>query len=305
VNSANPVLNKLGLAKNDRAVVIHADDIGNMQSSLDAYRELLDGGLLTSAATMVPCPWFPATAAFCRANVDHPKLDMGVHLTVTSEWDAYRWGPISTHDPASGLLDSEGYFPSSAAGIHAEADIEALHRELRAQIERALATGIEPTHIDTHMFTLFHPRLIDVYIELGLEYGFPPFLLRSNSPEFRVYSALEWNKEEIAARVPVWEERGLPLFDEVTMMTLQDAENREAQLRQKIDDLQPGLTNLILHPAKDSPELREAAVRDWPSRLADYETFLKAELAEEIRARGVHLLGFRALQDLMPGRGDA
>ena len=98
----NAALKQLGYAADDRVVIIHADDIGMCHATLPAMADLLDFGLLSSAATMVPCAWFPQTAAFCR---DHPTVDMGVHLTVNCEWEAYRWGPISTRDPASGMLD--------------------------------------------------------------------------------------------------------------------------------------------------------------------------------------------------------
>jgi hypothetical protein len=98
----NPVLRKLGFADDDRVVIIHADDIGMCQATMSAFADLVDFGLISSGAVMVPCPWFPQAAAYCR---QHPLVDLGVHLTLTSEWDGYRWGPVSTRDPASGLID--------------------------------------------------------------------------------------------------------------------------------------------------------------------------------------------------------
>src|SRR4051812_42569067 len=105
----NPALKKLGFDANDRVVIFHADDIGMSQAANAALPDLLDFGLLSSAAVMVPCPWFPQAAAFCR---DHPEVDMGVHLTLNCEWEAFRWGPISTRDQESGMLDVQGYFHS-------------------------------------------------------------------------------------------------------------------------------------------------------------------------------------------------
>jgi hypothetical protein len=102
----NPYLSRLGYGPEDRVVVLHADDIGMCHATLPAYVDLLEFGLISSAATMVTCPWFPQAAALCRAQ---PEADMGAHLTLTCEWDDYRWGPISTRDYASGLLDAEGY----------------------------------------------------------------------------------------------------------------------------------------------------------------------------------------------------
>jgi predicted glycoside hydrolase/deacetylase ChbG (UPF0249 family) len=115
----NPLLKKPGLADDDRLVILHADDVGMCQASLTAFADLVEFGLVSSGATMVPCPWFPAVAAYCR---EHPGVDLGVHLTLTSEWDTYRWGPLSTRDPASGLLDGEGYFYRCSEGVQEHAD---------------------------------------------------------------------------------------------------------------------------------------------------------------------------------------
>ena len=105
----NPILQKLGYSNNDRVVIFHADDINMSQASLAAYIDLVDYGLVSSAAAMAPCPWFPALARYLRENQGNPAIDIGVHLTLNSEWDAYRWGPISTADKATGLIDEEGY----------------------------------------------------------------------------------------------------------------------------------------------------------------------------------------------------
>lgn len=302
----NPILKKLGLSDSDRAVIFHADDIGNFQSSLAAYRELLDVGLLSSAATMVPCSWFPATAEFCRANAGHPHLDMGIHLTLTSEWGGYRWGPITSRDAAAGLIDDQGCFHSTSAAVQQFTDIDALQNELRAQIERALAEGIEATHIDSHMFALFHPRLVDVYVDLSLEFGLPAFLLRSSVPEFHNYSVSPQVEASLLSRVPQWEERGLPLLDDATMMPLDDAADRAGQLMRKLAALKPGITYLILHPTKDTPELREAVPdHDWPCRVADYQTFGDPAVRDAVHRAGIHIIGFRELRDLMPRRKES
>jgi len=160
----NPVLNKLGFSNNDRVVITHTDDIGMCQASVDAFADLIDFGLISSGAVMVPCPWFLETAAYARL---HPEADLGVHLTLTSEWETYRWGPISTRDPKSGLMDDQGFFHRTTEEVWRQADPSAAIAELEAQVGRALAEGIIPTHIDTHMGSIAHPSIIPGYIQLS------------------------------------------------------------------------------------------------------------------------------------------
>jgi predicted glycoside hydrolase/deacetylase ChbG (UPF0249 family) len=124
---------------------------------------------------MVPCPWFPLAADFCRR---HPGVDMGVHLDLTCEWDLYRWGPISTRAPGSGLIDREGYLYRTSEEVQQYGDPEAVSCELQAQVERALAAGIDVTHVDTHMGTVRHAKFIRAYLQLVLRYHVPAMLPR-------------------------------------------------------------------------------------------------------------------------------
>jgi len=158
----NPFLKKLGFSDNDRLVIIHTDDIGMCHASVQAFKDLWKFGTITSGATMVPCPWFPAVAQMCREN---PEIDMGVHATLNAEWESYRWGPISTRDPESGLLDADGYFNQWHPAVYNNAKPEAVEREVNAQIERALAAKIDVTHVDSHMGTIMNPKFIESYIQ--------------------------------------------------------------------------------------------------------------------------------------------
>ena len=127
----NPFLQKLGYSDNERLVIIHTDDIGMCQASVQAFRDLWAFGTITSGAVMAPCPWFPATAQMCREN---PEIDMGVHATLNAEWDAYRWSPLSTRDKTSGLLDADGYFHQWQDAVYQNAKPEAVEIEFNAQI---------------------------------------------------------------------------------------------------------------------------------------------------------------------------
>lgn len=291
----NPVLRRLGFSPNDRVVIIHTDDIGMCQASLSAFADLVEFGLISSGATMVPCPWFPATAAYCR---QHPQADMGVHLTLTSEWDSYRWGPISTRDPASGLLDDEGYFYRRSEPAQAHADPAAAQIELQTQVERALKAGIDVTHADTHMGTVAHPKLIPGYLQVALGFKLPPMLPRLDEAGWRKMGMDSATAALAAQTVEQMEAQGVPMLDQLATIPLDQPDERLAQAKHAFDALPPGLTHFIIHPSQDTPELR-AITPDWPSRVADYHTFGSDELRQHLRASGIHVIGYRALRDVM------
>ncbi|MEW5871929.1 MAG: polysaccharide deacetylase family protein [Chloroflexota bacterium] len=292
---SNPVLKKLGYQEHDRLVIIHTDDIGMCQASLAAFAELAEFGLISSGATMVPCPWFPAVAAYCRA---HPQVDMGVHITLNSEWDAYRWGPVSTRDPATGLLDEEGYLHRSQSAVQQHADPGAVQAEVQAQVQRALAAGIDPTHVDTHMGTVAHPKFIPAYVQLAVQFRLPIMIPRHDQAG---YQALGMDAETAALAaqfVLALEAQGIPLLDKHVGLPLDQPTERIQQAKAALSDLSPGLTHFIIHPSIDTPELR-AITPDWPSRVADYHAFKSEELRQFVKESGIHVIGYRLLRDLM------
>jgi len=289
------------MSADDRAVLIHTDDIGMCQASLAAYADLTEHGVISAGSVMVPCPWFPATAQFC---VDHARsVDMGVHVTLTSEWrSGYRWGPISTCDPASGLIDEAGYLYGTTRAAQANGRPEAVHREIAAQVARALAAGIDVTHIDTHMGTVFHQGFVESYVQVAVENAIPPFLVRV-TPEILQQHGLDQNLyESLLMHVKALENRGLPVFDDVRSPTFDTLENHFDQVRRELATLEPGLTYLIIHPSKDSPELRAILPEGWQARVADYEVFMKEELRTFIDKEGIRIIGWRQLRDLMRSR---
>ncbi len=290
----NPYLSLLGFSPTDRVAIVHTDDIGMCQATLPAISDLLDFGIVTSAAIMVPCPWFQGAAQYAR---EHPGVDFGVHLTLNSEWDTYRWGPVSTRDAASGLIDDEGYFFSRTAPTQEKADVTAVRRELDAQLAMAKAAGITPTHADTHMFCLGHPRFFSAYVYAALDAGTFPLAFTPNSQVWRIFFGKDVipEIEEVTHELA---ERGVPLVDHVEMMNLETHEDRLEEAKTKFAALQPGITHFLLHPSVDTPELR-AIAPDWRCRIADYETFMSQELKDYVREIGVQLIGYKALLEAM------
>jgi predicted glycoside hydrolase/deacetylase ChbG (UPF0249 family) len=288
----NPALRHLGFAATDRVVVMHADDLGMCQATLPAFVDLLAGGLVSCGSVMVPCPWFPQAAALLR---DHPAPDVGLHMTLTSEWETYRWGPLTTRDPATGLLDQDGYFPRDTKTLWQHVDIAAACAEMQAQMMRARQAGLEFTHLDSHMFALFEPRLLPHYVALGFAAGVPAFVVRHWPYDGQ-------DASQVARWMQQWEEQGMPIFDHVTGIpptTWQ--EDRLQHTKRLFDAVPPGLTCFLVHAACDTPELR-AMAPDWRFRAAAHAAFQSAELSNYVRQTGIQVIGYRALRDVMRAR---
>jgi chitin disaccharide deacetylase len=292
----NPVMRRLGFDEGDRVAIVHADDLGMAQATVTAFEELIEFGLVSSGAVMVPCPWFPALAELCR---HHPEADVGVHLTLTSEWDAYRWGPVSTRDVGSGLLDDEGYLPRTVAQVQANASVDAVAAEMEAQVARALEAGIDVTHVDTHMGTVAAPQFIPAYIQLAMAHGLPPMVPRYDEQQWLEFGLDAGTAAFAAQFVAGLEARGVPLLDHLTGLHLSDDGDRLELAKATIEALPAGITHLIIHPAKDTPELRAATPTTWRARAADYEVFKSEALRAHVRDTGVQIVGYRVIRDLM------
>jgi chitin disaccharide deacetylase len=291
----NPLLKKLGFSDTDRLVIVHTDDIGMCQASLTAFEQLWDFGTISSGATMVPCPWFPSVAKMCREN---PQMDMGVHATLNAEWLSYRWGPISTRDPESGLLDQNGYFHQWHPAVYENAKPEAVAAEVNAQLERALAAGIDVTHLDSHMGTILHPNFVQSYVTAAATRLLPSMLPRASAKGFDMMGV---NAESMAVYGPILsqlEAQGLPMLDGLFGMPLHDDKDHINIAKKLLGEAPTGITHFIFHPSVDTPELR-AIAPDWRARVANYNAFMSQELKDFIQNSGLHLIGYRALREAM------
>jgi len=289
-----PVVEQLGLPRGTRAAIVHADDIGMCHAANAAFWEVQAFGIVTSGSVMMPCPWVPEMAAWCRG---HPEADVGVHLTLTCEWEGYRWRPISTCDPASGLIDEQGYMWRSVEALHQHMDPAAAAAELRAQVALALELGIDVTHIDTHMGAVAHPELALAYIALMREYRIPAMLPRLSASELQAHRIDEPTGRMMAH---AWEDlvaSGMPVIDHLADL----AEGHELETYQQgFARLSPGLSHAIVHPAAPGYEA-EVITRSAPQRMADYRMMLNPRLKAWLAEQGIRLIGYRQLRGLMRG----
>jgi predicted glycoside hydrolase/deacetylase ChbG (UPF0249 family) len=292
----NPVLKKLGFSNTDRLVILHTDDVGMCQASLSAFSDLWEFGGISSGAIMMPCPWAKAAADYCR---EHAGVDMGVHTTITAEWNSYRWAPLSTRDAASGLMDSDGFMWRSSEETQANATPEAVLAEIQLQVQKARAWGVDVSHIDSHMGTVIHPRLIQAYLQTAIQARVPVFIPRGE-PELFMRRGMDPEAAvRLAAFLAQLEEQGMPLVDGMAMMPLDQPEGQIEIAKKMLGELRAGVTHFLFHPSTDTPELR-ALAPDWPSRVANYQTFMSPEIKHFIQDQGIQVVGYRHLRQLLP-----
>lgn len=282
---------QLGYGPNDKVLMVHADDIGMSHSVNVASIEAFKKGMVTSGSIMVPCPWFPEIAAHAKAN---PELDLGLHLTLTSEWKYLRWRPVASPDKVKGLLDPEGFMWRSERDTAKNATPQEIETEIRAQIERALAFGIKPTHLDTHMGTLYTRKdFFDVYTKLGKEYGIPVMVMRPTLEAIQ-YGKLTGSPitEDVLKKV---EADGFAMLDYlVTGVSGKTPAERKEAYKTFLRNLKPGVTMLIVHLGMNDPELK-ATTGSWEQRYGDFLAFTDPEIEALIKELGIKLTTWREM----------
>lgn len=278
---------RLGYRATDRLLIINSDDAGMCHAANAGTLEGLEQGLITSATMMVPCPWFPALADYARR---HPHLDFGVHLTHTSEWQFYRWGPVAPRTEVPGLVDPDGYLWRSVPEVYAHATPEEALLEARAQIRKALAAGVDVTHLDSHMGTLqLDLRYLEVYRQLAVEFDLPVRMASQATLE-------KHGQPGLRAR---FARDGIVFPDHFIYEELADepADVKGFWLR-VVRQLQPGVTELYIHAAQPTEELR-AITGSWKTRGEEYALFTHdADLRRALTEPGIIRIGYRPLRDL-------
>lgn len=282
--SAQTLADRLGYPSGTKLIIVHADDLGETHAVNAAATKALQGGTINSASLMVPCPWFPEMADYAKS---HPDADFGLHLTLTSERIYYRWGPVAPSDRVPSLLDENGYFHHDwEHNTHVNA--KEVEVELRAQIERALAMGVRPTHLDSHQYRLImHGKeLFDVMLRVAHAYKLPVFVTRD---WFAAYPYLQ------ASLGP----DDIVLDHMVTIEPEVPPEKWAEFYLTALKNLKPGVTEFVIHPGYDDEELR-AATRErstWGAawRQRDYDFFTSDQFREVLAQQHIRLITWREL----------
>jgi len=275
---------KLGFARDSKLLIVHADDVGVTHSVNAATIKALDTGLVNSASLMVPCPWFPEIADYAKS---HPTVDFGLHLTLTSERVYYRWGPVASKDKVPSLIDENGYFHHDWAAT-TKINSNEVELELRAQIERAYAMGVRPTHLDSHQYRLYEngKGFFEVVLRLAHEYNLPVFVARDWFAD-RPYLESSLTSADIV------------LDHTVTIAPSVPPEKWAEFYKTALKNLQPGVTELVIHLAFADDEMK-AATRErdtWGAawRQRDFDFFTSQEFRQLLQEQSIKLVTWREL----------
>ena len=285
--AASPnIAQRLGYPADSKLLIIHADDLGVAHSADDASFAALESGAVTSASVMVPCPWLTEVAEWFKA---HPGADLGLHLTLTSEWKDYRWGPVAPHDQVPSLLDPNGYFWPEVVPVIKHATPDDLEREIRAQVERAIAMGIHPTHLDMHMGTLAARQdYYAVLIKVAHEYHLP--FLALHLPALEKWLSMLQPNDAVLDSLIMFTPSVKP---ETWTQSYVDALNK----------LKPGFNEMIVHLGHDDSEL-EAITAGHPDygaawRARDFKAVNSPEFRKAIADNHIILVHWKDLKKAM------
>lgn len=277
-STASPLAERLGHRPGAAVLVLTADDLGTCHASTAGSYDALRRGLASSAGLTVPCPWARAAAGGYRGE------DVGVHLVVNADLDTVRWGPI-THAPS--LLDGDGGFPRTVEDLWDHADLDEVHREVRAQLERAVLWGFDVTHLSVHLDALLlRPEFFDVVLEAAVQERLPLRL----PPDQQLAGAGFPLRQRCAEERVVVPDR---------VLRARPARPARTLLERFLMEPPPGITELVVRPALDTPEMRAMDPR-WAERVDDYDLVTSDGAVAGLLARaGVVVTGYRALREAM------
>jgi predicted glycoside hydrolase/deacetylase ChbG (UPF0249 family) len=277
----------LGYPKDAKLLIIHADDLGVSHSENAASISAMEKGSVNSASVMVPCPWFPEIAAYAHL---HPEKDFGLHLTITSEWKNYRWGPVTPAAKVPGLVNRNGFLYSSDDSVVQKASPTEVEEEIRNQVKRSIQFGMDPTHLDAHMYALHHSLgFLKAYLKVGHEFNIPVFIPRE------LESSLHIKLDTVVSRRDV-------IVD--TIFTQQDEDYKAGTnnfYTTGLKNLKPGLTYLIIHTAYDDDEMRAVTIGydGWGAawRQKDYDFFTSPQCAQLLKDNKIYVVTWREIRD--------
>ena len=305
MHAPSDLVTRLGLPPGSRALVLNADDFGMCRAANRAVTQLLVAGHVDSATLMVPCPWAPEALAFAAARTD---LDLGVHLVLTSEWTGYRWRPLT--GIGSTLVDDAGYFPADCRTVELHASDADVRAELSAQLDAALAAGMDVTHLDNHMGSVYGLEtgrsFLPQVFELAARHGLPFRLPRTVGMGLPDTFGPALDQAAAAA-----DAAGVVILDHLTTHPFElvgegtPEEEDYASVKAGFLDLlratEPGVTEVFLHPMLDDDELGDVAGFAVAKRGFEHRLLADPDVAATLADEGIVRIGWRDLRDVQRG----
>jgi predicted glycoside hydrolase/deacetylase ChbG (UPF0249 family) len=295
---------KLGYPKGKKVLIIHVDDVGMSYGSNQGAIKAIREGVANSLSVMMPCGWVPGFVNYWKENKD---IDAGLHLTMTSEWKDYRWGPLAGKNQVKGLVDPQGAMWRGVADVVKNASPDEVEMEIRAQLERARTMGFEPTHLDSHMGTLFaKPEFLERYLKVGMQEKIPVMFPGGHNTAIQAEEKMIAERFEMTQQVgkQLWN-AGLPVLDDLenTSYGWKGPENgdqsekalqkyKTAKYMEALGKLKPGLTMVIMHCTIHT-EVFPKISDSWPTREGDFLAMIDPELKKYIEKEGIILTTWR------------
>lgn len=285
--SAQSIASRLGYEEDAKLLILHADDLGVAHSVNTASAEAFASGAINSASIMVPCPWLLEIAAIAE---EHPEYDLGLHLTLTAEWENYKWGGVTT-SPGSTLLNEHGYMYDNTADVNTHGTAEEVRIELQGQVDMARSVGIEPTHLDSHMGALFTPKFFPVYVETGIKNKIPVFVPSAAAALFS--DAFPKPDEVIYVNMLGMMSPGMSEDEWISYYT------------GLLPNAQPGINEIIVHLGHDDKELQAVMVNHpeygskW--RSLDWQALESKEFRDMIKKLDIKMVTYRQIQEVLYG----
>ena len=285
---------KLGFDSNSKLLIIHADDIGVAHSVNKASFDSFLSKTITSGSVMVPCPWFLEVTNYAKLNPNH---DLGLHLTITSEWKNYKWSGISSNDEIKSLINEQGHFYSLNHGVRKNANYMDVKKELKSQIEYSIDNGLNTTHLDSHMGSVrVTPEIFQAYFEVGHEYNLPILLSKELKGVIKD-GTIDTSKFETSKLL--WAEKIYQKSDDSPI----DFRSWKKFYTNVLNDIKPGLNVLLVHLGYDNDELRAVTI-DHPDygsywRELDFKILQNKEFKKLIRRKNIKLITWRQIKNIL------
>ena len=285
---------KLGWPEGSRVVIFHVDDAGMSHDSNMGAFEAIEKGVATSTSVMFPCPWVPE---FAHYWAKHPDLDAGLHTTLTAEWGEYRWPPLAGKKAVPGLVDNEGCLWHSVEQVTAKATPDEVEAEIRAQLDRCVTLGFKPTHIDSHMGTVFaNPAYLERYIKVGIENNIP-VMFPGGHMEYISKEEPAVAEQARAVGKMLWD-AGLPVLDDIHTggYGVKSPEEKKGQIINFLHTVKPGVTQFIVHCTRPT-EIFQFISGSGKMRLAELNAMTDPDVRKAVQDEKIILTTWKELKE--------